>query len=69
MEALRGGMTVYYATLPRLIADMKKAIMTDKLERKLKIYLRPDILVIATAQRHVPCRTGKWPQDTGSRLG
>ncbi len=39
-------MTVYYATLPRLIADMKKAIMADKLGRKLKICLRPDILVI-----------------------
>ena len=46
IEALRGGMTVYYATLPNLIAETKKAMMTNKLERKLKIYLRPDILVI-----------------------
>ena len=46
IEALRGGMTVYYTTLPRLIADMKKVIMADKLERKLKTFLRPDILVI-----------------------
>ncbi len=46
MQALRGGLTVYYATLPYLIADLKKAEQTGKLERRMKAYLRTDILVV-----------------------
>lgn len=46
IEALRRGMTVYYGTLSNLIADMKKTIMTNKQELRLKIYFRHDILVI-----------------------
>nr|WP_231037667.1 IS21-like element helper ATPase IstB [Pectinatus frisingensis] len=46
MQALRTGLTVYYATLPQLIADLRKALQTGKLETKMKRYLRPDILVI-----------------------
>ena len=46
MQALRAGLTVYYATLPHLIADLKKAEQTGNLERKIKAYLRTDILVV-----------------------
>ncbi|NLY83986.1 MAG: ATP-binding protein [Acholeplasmataceae bacterium] len=46
MQALRAGLTVYYATLPQLIADLKKAEQTGKLERRMKAYLRTNILVV-----------------------
>ena len=46
MQALRAGLTVYYATLPQLIADLKKAEQIGKLERRMKAYLRTDILVV-----------------------
>ena len=46
MQALRAGLTVYYATLPQLIADLKKAEQIGKLERRMKAYLRTNILVV-----------------------
>lgn len=46
MEALRNGKTVYYVTTSGLIADLKKAVMQGRLERRWRIYLRPDLLII-----------------------
>ena len=46
MQALRAELSVYYVTLPQLIADLEKAMQIGKLERKLKTCTRPDILVI-----------------------
>lgn len=46
MEALRNGLTVYYATLPNLIGDLQKAQLQDRLEKRWKIYLRPHVLVV-----------------------
>jgi DNA replication protein DnaC len=46
MQALRSGMTVYYASLAYLIADLKKADLQGKLERRWRVYTRPDILII-----------------------
>ena len=39
-------MVVYYTTLSRLIADLKKAQTQGHLERRWRIYLRPALLVI-----------------------
>ncbi len=46
VQALRAGMTVYYASLPQLIADLKKAVLQDRLERRWRVYARPDILIV-----------------------
>lgn len=46
MQALRSGMTVYYVSLAHLIADLQKAALQGKLERRWRVYTRPDILII-----------------------
>lgn len=46
MEALRGGKTVYYTSLPQLLSDLKKAQEQNRLERRWRVYLRPDIVII-----------------------
>jgi DNA replication protein DnaC len=46
MQALKSGMTVYYASLTHLISDLKKANLQEKLERRWRVYTRPDILII-----------------------
>ena len=46
MQALKFGLGVYYASLSQLIADLKKAQDQNRLERRWRVYLRPDILII-----------------------
>ncbi len=46
LKALEAGMVVYYTTLSRLIADLKKAQLQGRLERRWRVYLRPAVLVI-----------------------
>jgi len=46
MQALRNGRPVYYVSLSHLIDDLKKANQQNKLERRWRVYLRPDILFI-----------------------
>ena len=40
------GLGVYYASLSQLIADLKRAREQNRLERRWRVYLRPDILII-----------------------
>ncbi len=46
VQALRAGMTVYFVSLSQLIADLKKATLTAKLDRRWRVYTRPDILIV-----------------------
>lgn len=46
MKAIKAGMTVYYADLAKLIADLKKADEQNRLERRLRVYTCPDILIV-----------------------
>ena len=46
MKALQSGKVVYYASLAQLISDLKKAAEQNRLERRWRVYLRPDILII-----------------------
>lgn len=46
IQGLKAGMTVYYTSLSQLIADLKKASAQNRLERRWRIYTRPDILII-----------------------
>ena len=46
MTALQKGMTVYFTSMDRLLADLFKAHNEGKLERRWKVYQRPSILMI-----------------------
>jgi DNA replication protein DnaC len=46
MEAIHKGMTVYFTSMDRLMADLSKADREERLERRWKVYRRPDILMI-----------------------
>ena len=46
IKALEAGMVVYYVSLAHLIADLKKADEQSRLERRWRVYLRPDVLII-----------------------
>lgn len=46
VQALRSGLTVYFISLAHLIADLKKSMQFGKLDRRWRIYTRPDILIV-----------------------
>lgn len=46
LEALKQGATAYFTNLDRLLADLKRAQREERLEKRWKVYLRPDILMI-----------------------
>ena len=46
VQALRSGLTVYFVSLSQLIADLKKSMMMGRLDRRWKVYIRPDILIV-----------------------
>ena len=46
MEAIHKGMTVYFTSMDRLMADLSKAYREGRLERRWKVYRRPDILMV-----------------------
>ena len=46
MEAVHKGMTVYFTSMDRLLADLSRAQSEGKLERRWKVYQRPTILMI-----------------------
>lgn len=46
LQALRNGLTTYYTTTAQLIADLKKAQQQGKLDRRWRVYLRPDLLIV-----------------------
>lgn len=46
VEALCQGISVYFTSLSRLIEDLKKAYKESRLEKRMRIYTRPKLLVI-----------------------
>lgn len=46
MEAIKAGKTVYFVSVTDLIRDLRKAEAAGKLERRWKVYLRPDLLIL-----------------------
>lgn len=46
IEALSHGISVYFTSLTRLIEDLKKAHKEQRLEKRMRIYIRPKFLVI-----------------------
>jgi DNA replication protein DnaC len=45
-EAISQGMSVYFVSMSRLLADLSKAAKEGRLERRWKIYQRPKLLLI-----------------------
>jgi DNA replication protein DnaC len=46
LEGIRKGMTVYFTSMDKLLADLSKSQNEGKLSRRWKVYQRPDILMI-----------------------
>lgn len=46
IEAIHQGLSVYFVSMARLLADLQKAQREGRLERRWKIYQRPKLLVI-----------------------
>ncbi len=46
VEALRGGLTVYFTSLSQFIDDLKRFMVRGKLDQRWRVYSRPDILII-----------------------
>ena len=46
MEAIQKGLIAYFTSMDRLLADLSKAQQEGHLERRWKVYRRPDILMI-----------------------
>ena len=46
IEAIRGGFGAYFVTAHTLVTDLGKAAREGKLERRLRVYLHPKVLVV-----------------------
>lgn len=46
IEAIRGGFSAYFVTAYDLVTDLGKAAREGKLERRLRVYLHPKVLVV-----------------------
>ena len=46
IEAMRGGFSAYFVTAHDLVADLGKAAREGRLEHRMRMYLRPKVLVI-----------------------
>lgn len=46
VEAIRGGFTAYFVTAYDLVSDLGRAAREGKLERRLRVYLNPKVLVV-----------------------
>ena len=45
MEALQNKMSVYFVTMQRLVTDLRKAHHEGRLEKRLRIYIQPKLLI------------------------
>ena len=46
IEAMKGGFSTYFVTAHELVSDLGRAAREGKLERRLRVYLHPKVLVI-----------------------
>ncbi|MFD2171648.1 IS21-like element helper ATPase IstB [Tumebacillus lipolyticus] len=46
MEAIKHGLSVYFVTLSHLIEDLRKAHEENRLDKRLRVYTRPKLLLI-----------------------
>lgn len=46
MEAIRQGLSVYFVSLTRMMNDLRKAYEENRLERRMRVYIRPKLLIV-----------------------
>ena len=46
MEAVRSGIAAYFVTANALVDDLKRAYQENRLERRMRVYLAPKLLII-----------------------
>jgi len=45
MEAIRQRMSVYFVTMQKLVADLRRAYQEGRLDKRLRIYTQPKLLI------------------------
>ncbi|GIQ66899.1 ATPase AAA [Paenibacillus cisolokensis] len=46
VEAIRQGLSVYFVSLTQMMSDLRKAYEENRLERRMRVYLRPKLLIV-----------------------
>lgn len=46
VEAIRQGLSVYFVSLTQMMNDLRKAYEENRLERRMRVYLRPKLLIV-----------------------
>jgi DNA replication protein DnaC len=46
VEAIRQGLSVYFVSLAQMMNDLRKAYEENRLERRMRVYLRPKLLIV-----------------------
>ncbi|WP_342405116.1 IS21-like element helper ATPase IstB [Brevibacillus sp. FSL K6-2834] len=46
MEAIGQGLPVYFVSLAQLVGDLRKAYEENRLDKRMRVYLRPRILIV-----------------------
>jgi DNA replication protein DnaC len=46
MEAIGQGLPVYFVSLAQLVGDLRKAYEENKLDKRMRVYLRPRLLIV-----------------------
>jgi DNA replication protein DnaC len=46
VEAIRQGLSVYFVSLTQMMSDLRKAYEENRLDRRMRVYLRPKLLIV-----------------------
>jgi DNA replication protein len=46
VEAIRQGLSVYFVSLTRMMSDLRKAYEENLLDRRMRVYLRPKLVIV-----------------------
>lgn len=46
VEAIRQGLSVYFVSLTQMMSDLQKAYEENRLDRRMRVYLRPKLLIV-----------------------
>lgn len=46
VEAIRQGISVYFVSMTQMMSDLRKAYEENRLERRMRVYLRPKLLIV-----------------------
>jgi DNA replication protein DnaC len=60
LEAIRGGLSVYYRSIFELVRDLRAEVVADEENRLLARYLKPELLIIDDmGLKDLPAKSGE----------